>query len=75
VVGAIGLLPVIGITWGVITMQRAMRDKSPSPWAVLAEELAADLRGGSVQPAAEVAPESEPEPEFDPYYADESDER
>lgn len=50
VVGGILLLFAIGITWGLASARRALDGRSPAPWTVLAEELAADLRGGPAPP-------------------------
>ena len=52
VVGGILLLLAIGIIWGLVTAQQALRNRSEPPWTVLAEELANDLRGGSREPAS-----------------------
>lgn len=73
VVGGILLLLAIGITWGLVTAQQALRNPTPPPWTVLAQELAADLRGGAATPEPESGPE--PEPEFDPYRAESADGR
>jgi uncharacterized membrane protein YqjE len=69
VVGGILLLLAIGVVWGLVMAQQALRDKPAPPWGVLAEELAADLRGESSQDEPESAPE------FDPYNVESHDER
>ena len=50
VVGGILLLFAIGILWGLVTAQQALRNRAEPPWTVLAEELATDLRGGPREP-------------------------
>jgi hypothetical protein len=55
VVGGILLLLAIGIIWGLVTAQQALRNRSEPPWTVIAEELANDLRGGLREPASSPA--------------------
>jgi uncharacterized membrane protein YqjE len=55
VVGGILLLFAVGILWGLVTAQQALRKRSAPPWTVLAEELATDLRGRPHEPAASKA--------------------
>jgi hypothetical protein len=52
VVGGILLLFAVGIVWGLVTAQQALRNRTDPPWTVLAEELATDLRGGLHEPAS-----------------------
>lgn len=67
VVGGILLLFGAGIAWGLVTAAQAARGNAPPPWAVLAEELATDLRGAPDRGGAEPEPAPPPEREFDPY--------
>lgn len=50
VVGGILLLFAIGVLWGLVTAQQALRNRVEPPWTVLAEELATDLRGRPDEP-------------------------